>query len=78
MDAKKNKYNKILFMEDDVIFHKEFNSLFNDITSKIDDDWKILYLGVQNILNEKTIITNNTYNCGGQILTKYVFFVSKG
>ena len=63
MDAKKNKYNKILFMEDDVIFHKEFNSLFNDITSKIDDDWKILYLGVQNILNEKTIITNNTYNC---------------
>ena len=22
--------------------------------------------------------TNNTYNCGGQILTKYVFFVSKG
>ena len=63
IDAKKNNYKRILFMEDDVILHKNFNSLFTDTTSKIDDDWKILYLGVQNILNEQTDIYDNTYNC---------------
>lgn len=63
MDAKKNKYKKILFFEDDIILSKKFNSLFTDITSRIDDDWKILYLGVQNIINENTIFMNNTYDC---------------
>ena len=63
IDAKKNNYRRILFMEDDIILHKKFNSLFTDITSKINSDWKILYLGVQNIINDKTKIMNNVYNC---------------
>lgn len=43
-DAKKNKYNKILVLEDDVLFHKNF---LNEIQKlkKIPKTWKLLYFG---------------------------------
>jgi hypothetical protein len=62
IDAKKNNYKRILFMEDDVIFHKNINTLFTDTVSVIENDWKILYMGCQNIINGKTVTMNNTYN----------------
>jgi GR25 family glycosyltransferase involved in LPS biosynthesis len=58
IDAKKNNYKKILFLEDDVIFHKNFNEEFTRITSKISNNWKILYLGVQ---NKYDVVKDNIY-----------------
>ena len=45
VDAIKNKYKQILILEDDVIFHKDFNNLFNRKIRSIPDDWKLLFLG---------------------------------
>lgn len=42
-NAKKKGYRRILFMDDDVIFSKDFQKRFSDI--KIPVSWKVLYLG---------------------------------
>ena len=42
--AKKHNYNRILLLEDDVLFHKNFNKLFNKNISFI-PDWYLLYFG---------------------------------
>ena len=47
-DAIKKKYNRILIMEDDLIFIKDFLKKFNQGYKKIikkHNDWKLLYLG---------------------------------
>lgn len=45
LDATKKKYNRILILEDDVVFHNDFETQFNTRISKIPQDWKMLYLG---------------------------------
>lgn len=42
-DAKKNKYKRILLLDDDVYFHKNFEKIFNNV--KNIKEWKLLYLG---------------------------------
>ena len=44
-DAIKNKYYQILILEDDVLFHKDFNNLFNQKIKNIPPYWKLLFLG---------------------------------
>ena len=48
-DAKKNKYRKILVLEDDLFFDKEFNRKFRenyfDLIINQNTDYKLLYLG---------------------------------
>ncbi len=44
MVSKINNYKKILILEDDVIFHKNFTILFNQKIQKI-PQWKLLYFG---------------------------------
>ena len=40
------KYKKILILEDDVIFHKEFNKIFDDyVNNNKIPEWKLLYFG---------------------------------
>lgn len=43
-DAKLKKYQKILLLEDDVIFHKQFRDLFHDAVTQV-PEWKLLYFG---------------------------------
>jgi len=43
-DAKKNNYEKILILEDDIMIHKNFHNLFSVYYNKI-DNWKLLYFG---------------------------------
>ena len=43
-DAKRKKYERILVLEDDVIFLKDFTSKFNDNVKKI-SDWKLIHIG---------------------------------
>lgn len=45
LDAAKNKYKRILILEDDVVFDDDFQNQFNVRIKKIPQDWKMLYLG---------------------------------
>ncbi len=51
-DAQKNGYNRILCLEDDAIFYKNFESRFKDAIQKIPNNWKLLYLGASQRLWE--------------------------
>ena len=42
--AIKNKYERILLLDDDILFHHDFNNQFNNIIKGV-DKWKLLYLG---------------------------------
>jgi glycosyltransferase involved in cell wall biosynthesis/GR25 family glycosyltransferase involved in LPS biosynthesis len=44
-DALKNNYKRILILEDDMIFIKDFHNRFSSFINEIDDDWKIIALG---------------------------------
>lgn len=45
LDALKKGYEKILILEDDVIFHRHFSKLFAEKIPKIPKKWKLFYLG---------------------------------
>lgn len=59
------RYKRILILQDDVVFHKQFSELFPIVIKQIPEDWKLLYLGAtQHIWSpiiEKQISTNPFY-----------------
>lgn len=70
VEAKNKKYKNILILEDDVYFHDNFCNLFTSYSSKLDINWKLLYLGLQNRWDDSTKFINGFYNpapnlCGG-------------
>jgi len=44
-DAITNKYSRILCLDDDLIFHKDFEQIFANAITKVPENWKLLYLG---------------------------------
>jgi hypothetical protein len=44
-DAMKNKYESILVLQDDLLFHKKFAEKFAEIPQIIPKNWKLLYIG---------------------------------
>ena len=64
-DFKKKKYKKILFMEDDILLHKNFNEKFSGAVKEIPQNWILLYLGANDptigVKNNKIPIIKNTY-----------------
>lgn len=44
-EANKRGYEKIVVLEDDVIFEKNFNSRFERSYNQLPEDWQFLYLG---------------------------------
>lgn len=44
-DAKKRKFQRILCLDDDAIFHHKFETLFSQNIQQLPTDWKLLYLG---------------------------------
>lgn len=50
-NAKKEKFNKILVMEDDVEFHENVIELFDEFQHEIPDDWDLLFFGGNHSLN---------------------------
>ena len=60
-DAKQNKYKKILFLEDDLIFHKNFNKLFINNIKYIHNKWKIILLGGSQHSKNGFIYANKTH-----------------
>ena len=43
-DMVKNDYNRILILEDDVVFNNDGINLFEQIISELPEDWELLYL----------------------------------
>jgi len=44
-DAINKNYNRILLLEDDILFCNNFDSIFNEYIHNIPNNWKLLYLG---------------------------------
>lgn len=44
-DAMKKKYNTILVLQDDLLWHKNFVKEFLEIPTRVPNNWKLLYLG---------------------------------
>lgn len=44
-DATQKKYQRILILEDDAVFHKDFDTQFDKRISLVPQDWKLLYFG---------------------------------
>lgn len=44
-DARSKAYQRILCLEDDAVFHRDFENKFRKAIEKIPDKWKLLYLG---------------------------------
>jgi GR25 family glycosyltransferase involved in LPS biosynthesis len=70
IDAKHKHYNNFLFLEDDVIFHKDFNKIFCETIFRIPEEWKLIYLGnSENNFANKSVVDNyyqpDKYSCGG-------------
>lgn len=64
LDAKENRYEKILVCEDDVSFVNNVNEKFNQFISNLNNGWDFLQLGNQFWANEylnRKKIRNNLY-----------------
>jgi len=44
-DATAKNYKKILVLEDDIYFHNDFNSKFNEYFNNIPNNWHLIYFG---------------------------------
>jgi GR25 family glycosyltransferase involved in LPS biosynthesis len=44
-DAMKKKYNSILVLQDDLLFHKRFFEKFQQIPNVVPKNWKMIYIG---------------------------------
>jgi GR25 family glycosyltransferase involved in LPS biosynthesis len=67
-DALNNEYEQILVLDDDAIFHKQFNLLFNRIIHQVPKEWMLLQLGaLQYHWEEKWMewYSDNLYMCKG-------------
>lgn len=66
-DAKKRNFNKILILEDDAEFAKNFIKLFNNFYNNLPQDWQMVYLGgsshpiLSEKINENVIKTKGAY-----------------
>lgn len=52
-DAKKKKYRRILCLDDDVVFHRDFHTAFHERINQVPGNWKLLYLGASQHIWEK-------------------------
>ena len=56
--AIKNNYKRILLLDDDIVFHKNFHKEFNRIVKPL-DGWKLLYLGTTCAYTRQFVVNNN-------------------
>jgi GR25 family glycosyltransferase involved in LPS biosynthesis len=59
LEASDRDFNKILCLEDDALFAKNFEELFIQATNIIPENWKILYLGASQHAWEESVDYNN-------------------
>ncbi|MBY0444305.1 MAG: glycosyltransferase [Burkholderiales bacterium] len=62
-DANKNNYNRILILEDDILFTHDFEKKFTSFINSINNEWKILQLGASQY-NWASVDINNAHNVG--------------
>lgn len=75
-NAKYNNYSKILILEDDLYFWKNFNERFNSLYKNlmdIDKNWKLIYFGASNRVGGEHIqftqSNQSVYNIGSKFIT---------
>lgn len=59
--AKKNDFERILVLEDDVHFHKKFNKKLEELKTEISDDWCLLYFGASQHVWDNIATTSKNY-----------------
>jgi len=73
--AKQMKFDNFLLLEDDVIFEKDVNSIFSNISPQIPVDWDMLYLGGQHYHGMNLVqISENIFKCEYTLSTHSVAF----
>jgi len=65
-NAKENKYNNILILEDDVIFDDNIEGIFENYYKQLDKNWDILYLSGNHNQHEGNLlnmVSDNIIKC---------------
>jgi FkbM family methyltransferase len=73
-EAMEEDFDSILVLDDDCVFHKNINELFEKFIRQIPEEWKILQLGaLQYHWDESWItwFTENVYRCNGCSLASH-------
>ena len=70
--AKAEGLRRILVLDDDVMFHKDFQDRFGDAWSELPEDWKVVYLGSAQVDRSKIIrYSDHLYHPGGMANGSY-------
>lgn len=77
-DAKKNDYDVILVLEDDVIFTDNLNELFEEYMKEVPTDWDMLYFGGNHVgglihVTPHVAKVKHTYTTHAYAIKKSVF-----
>jgi GR25 family glycosyltransferase involved in LPS biosynthesis len=72
VDFLATRENRLLVLDDDCIFHRDFAGLFAAAFSQLPADWKIVHLGTMQFRWEKTIsYSSNLYQPKGYIVASH-------
>ena len=78
LEAKSNNLDKVLVLEDDVVFNDNLNSLFDEYINQVPDDWDMIYFGGNHVggltqINEHVSKVKHTYTTHAYAIKKTVF-----
>lgn len=79
-EAIRNNFSRILILDDDVIFHKDFNELFPEYIDQLPSDWKLFMLGAMQHHWEESWISwysDNLYHCHGSSIASHAVAIDK-
>jgi GR25 family glycosyltransferase involved in LPS biosynthesis len=71
-EAKEEGLSNVLVLEDDVLVHRDFSSLFARSWSEVPSNWKVVYLGsVQAAADRSERVSDHLYNPGAMANGSY-------
>lgn len=72
VEAKEEGLSNVLVLEDDVLVHRDFSSLFARSWSEVPSNWKVVYLGsVQAAADRSERVSDHLYNPGAMANGSY-------
>lgn len=72
--ARSNSYKSFLLVEDDIEFHINFNEMFNEMSTRIPDDWDMIYLCINPATGIKKEVDRNIFRVYGGYSAHCVIF----
>lgn len=78
-EAVENDFDRILIFDDDVIFHKDFNNLFNKCMAQLPANWKLVMAGAMQHHWEPWIhwYSENLYQCQGSSVASHAVGIDR-